>query len=96
MSSVFVAHNKEVIRRKVNALNKGTSAEKNIDFRFGKEVCDYIAAKCEGTKTGARELRNIIRREIEDKIVDMIIENEGGFSDAKVSVKKNELIIATI
>ena len=71
-------------------------AEKNIDFSFGKEVCDYIAAKCEGTKTGARELRNIIRREIEDKIVDMIIENEGGFSGVQVSVKKNELIIATI
>ena len=71
-------------------------AEKNIDFTFGKDVCDYIAAKCEGTKTGARELRNIIRREIEDKIVDMIIENEGGFSKTQVSVKKNELIIATI
>ena len=29
--------------------------------------------KCDGTKTGARELRNIIRREIETSVVDMIV-----------------------
>ena len=70
--------------------------EKNITFDFDKGVCDYIASKCEGTKTGARELRNIIRREIEDKIVDMIIENEGGFSAVKASVKKNNIVIDAI
>ncbi len=71
-------------------------SEKNIAFDFGADVCDYIAAKCDGTKTGARELRNIIRREIEDKIVDMIIENEGGFSAVNVSVKKNTIVINII
>ena len=70
--------------------------EKNITFDFDKGVCDYIASKCDGTKTGARELRNIIRREIEDKIVDMIIENEGGFSAVKASVKKNNIVIDAI
>ena len=35
----------------------------------------YIAEKCDGTKTGARELRNIIRREIETQVVDMVITN---------------------
>ncbi len=71
-------------------------SEKNISLDFGKDACDYIASKCDGTKTGARELRNIIRREIEDKIVDMIIENEGGFSAVKISVKKNTLAIDVI
>ena len=70
--------------------------EKNITFDFDKGVCDYIASKCDGTKTGARELRNIIRREIEDKIVDLIIENEGGFSTVKASVKKNTIVIDVI
>ena len=70
--------------------------EKNITFDFDKGVCDYIASKCDGTKTGARELRNIIRREIEDKIVDLIIENEGGFSAVKASVKKNNIVIDAI
>ncbi len=49
--------------------------ERNIDFTFDGKVTKYIAQKCDGTKTGARELRNIIRREIETPIVDMIISN---------------------
>ncbi len=52
-------------------------AERNIEFVFDKEVCSFIAGECEGTKSGARELRNIIRRGIENKIVDMIIADEG-------------------
>ena len=71
-------------------------SEKNISFEFGKDVCEYIASKCDGTKTGARELRNIIRREIEDKIVDMIIENEGGFSAVKTTIKKDNIVINAI
>ncbi len=47
--------------------------ERNINFDFDKKVSKYIAQKCDGTKTGARELRNIIRREIETPVVDMII-----------------------
>ena len=47
--------------------------ERNIIFAFDKDITKYIAEKCNGTKTGARELRNIIRREIESPVVDMII-----------------------
>ncbi len=58
-------------------LNELTDAlkERNIDFVFDENVTEYIAKKCDGTKTGARELRNIIRREIETPVVDMIISN---------------------
>ena len=59
--------------------------ERNIIFTFDKDITKYIAEKCNGTKTGARELRNIIRREIESPVVDMII--------SKSQVKK---ITATI
>ena len=59
--------------------------ERNIIFAFDKDITKYIAKKCNGTKTGARELRNIIRREIESPVVDMII--------SKSQVKK---ITATI
>lgn len=59
--------------------------ERNIIFAFDKDITKYIAEKCNGTKTGARELRNIIRREIESPVVDMII--------SKSQVKK---ITATI
>ncbi|MBE6727062.1 MAG: ATP-dependent Clp protease ATP-binding subunit [Ruminococcaceae bacterium] len=64
--------------------------EKLIKFQYDAKVCDYIAAKCDGTKTGARELRNIIRREIEDKVVDLIIDSsEGSIGIVKASVKKD-------
>ena len=49
--------------------------ERNVKFTFDNGVSKYIAQKCDGTKTGARELRNIIRREIETPVVDMIISN---------------------
>ncbi len=50
--------------------------ERGVEIYFDKNVANYIASKCEGTKTGARELRNIIRREIETPIVDQIISNK--------------------
>ena len=60
--------------------------ERNIVFEFDDNVTKYIAQKCDGTKTGARELRNIIRREIETPVVDMIIlENITNFISATVS-----------
>ena len=49
--------------------------DRNITFSFDKSVAENIALQCDGTKTGARELRNIIRREIETPVVDMIIAN---------------------
>ena len=49
--------------------------DRNITFSFDKSVAENIALQCDGTKTGARELRNIIRREIETPVVDMIIVN---------------------
>lgn len=67
--------------------------ERNITFTFDKKTTKYIAEKCDGTKTGARELRNIIRREIESPVVDMIISNKqtqkitATISDGKLILK---------
>ena len=63
--------------------------EKLIDFSFDKSVCGYLAEKCDGIKKGARELRNLIRREIEAPIVDLIIEKgEGNISNIIISYDK--------
>ena len=66
--------------------------EKHIDITFDKKVYEYIASKCGGTKTGAREIRNIIRREIEDKVVDRIISGNS-VKEVSVKVKNYELSI---
>lgn len=56
-------------------------------------VCDLIAEKCDGKKTGARELRNIIRNEIENKVVDLVIENDGSLSHIEVTADQNEIVV---
>ena len=58
---------------------KASLSEKLIDFSYNEDVCKYLAEKCGNGKRGARELRNIIRRNIENRIVDIIIDGgEGG------------------
>jgi len=65
--------------------------EKLIEFVYDDKTCKYLALKCVGGKRGARELRNAIRREIENKIVDIIVDNaEGAISKISVTAD-NEL-----
>ena len=67
-------------------------SERGITISYGKEICDIIAEKCDNTKTGARELRNIIRREIEDKIVEMIIDGLSG--EIKITEESGKIMIS--
>lgn len=57
---------------------KDSLSERLIDFKFDNGVCTYLAEKCGNGKRGARELRNTIRREIENKLVDIIVDNGEG------------------
>ncbi len=75
----------DVTLQKIAAIMLSEFAEslkdKLITFRYDDSVCKYLAVKCDGIKKGARELRNLIRREIEAPIVDLIIEKgEGNIS----------------
>ena len=48
-------------------------ADKEIELSYNDKVTGYIADKCDSAATGARDVRKIVRREVEDKIVDLII-----------------------
>ena len=65
--------------------------EKLIEVKYDKKVCKYLAQKCAGSKCGARELRNAIRREIESKIVDIVVENSEG-SIKSVSISADDTV----
>ncbi|MBE6776625.1 MAG: ATP-dependent Clp protease ATP-binding subunit [Ruminococcaceae bacterium] len=68
---------------------KDALKEKLIEFSYDKKLCKYLAQKCDGGKRGARELRNLIRRELENKIVDIIVDNsEGSISAIKATVNE--------
>ena len=48
--------------------------EKGIRFKYTPEVCKVLASMCDGQTRGARDLRKVIRKEVEDKISSAIIE----------------------
>ena len=74
---------------------KEALSEKLIELSYNDDTCKYLAQKCAGGKRGARELRNYIRREIEAKIVDIVIDNpEGSISIVTVTAKNGELDIS--
>lgn len=70
---------------------KDALKEKLIDLSYDNSVCSYLADKCVGSKRGARELRNTIRREIENKIVDIIVDNSEGSISAIEIYAKSEI-----
>ena len=64
--------------------------EKGIELRFDETVCDYIAKKSHGGKRGARDLRNYVRKEVEDKIVEYIID-KADLKSIEIEVKSEEI-----
>lgn len=73
---------------------KEALAEKLIDVNYDKETCKLLAKRCVGLKRGARELRNLIRREIESQIVDIVVENgEGNIKSIAVTTKDEKFEI---
>ena len=74
---------------------KEALSDKLIKFLYDEKLCKYLANKCDGGKRGARELRNLIRREIENKIVDIIVDNNEGSIGTIIATAKDEVVIKT-
>ncbi len=69
-----------------------TLKEKGIAFSYSDEACKLLSAKVEGGKSGARDLRNIIRKEVEEKIAEeMIIRGEGGIVGINVTTDGDDI-----
>ncbi len=76
---------------------KGSLAEKSIDLKWAEEVNDYLAKKSEGGSRGARDLRNLIRKEVEDGIANIIIDNaDCPVSAIAVEVKEDKIVLSHI
>ncbi len=72
-------------------------AEKAIDLKWTVEVNDYLAEKSEGGSRGARDLRNLIRKEIEDGIANVIIDYaDSPVSAIAVEVKEDKIVLSHI
>ena len=75
---------------------KDSLCERHIALKYDEAVCDFVVANADTGKTGARELRNVIRRNIEDKIVDLIIEHEDNITGIAVTVSGGNIQIDVI
>ena len=70
-----------------------TLEEKHIKFTFDDKACEYLAEKSCSGKSGARDLRNTIRREVEEKIASAMIESGNGNLTAMNVTSDGEKII---
>ncbi len=70
--------------------------EKGITFTFDDASAQCLADKAYGKKNGARDLRNLIRKEIEDAITDLMVKNDGDpFSQISVTEKDGKILLST-
>ncbi|MGN0594778.1 MAG: AAA family ATPase [Hominimerdicola sp.] len=68
--------------------------EKNITVRYSDEALKLIAKKAYNQRLGARDIRRVIRNEVEDKVAALIIDKgEGGVSAIGIGAKDDELTV---
>ena len=80
----------------LSELSKAIS-EKDIDFKWSEDVPRYLAEKSHGGQRGARDLRNLIRKEIEDGIANIIIENaENELTAIAAEVKDEKIALSSL
>ena len=66
--------------------------EKGISLTYSQDVCAYLAEKSIHGQSGARDLRNNIRRMVEDKLATLLVEKgEGAISGVALSMEEGEL-----
>ena len=68
--------------------------DKGITLKYDSDVPAAIRAQMDSNVRGARDLRNVIRREVEDKIASLIIDSHGkSLAEISVFIKDNEIFV---
>lgn len=74
---------------------KTALAEKNIELKITEAAYKTIASKAFGGKYGGRDIRRVIRRDLEDKVANLVVsKGEVGVSEVNVSSKAGELVVS--
>ncbi len=73
---------------------KGPMQDKAISFSYTDEAVEFLAKKSVGGSRGARDLRNEIRRRVEDKIATKIIDSiDNPVTSITVDVEEDEIVL---
>ena len=71
-------------------------AEKNITISYDEKALNVIAEKSFGKSYNARDIRRVIRQEVEDKIAEIIIEKASQVNEIVISADENGDITVSI
>jgi len=75
---------------------KAPLSEKAVKLEYTDDALKLIAEKSHGNRLGARDIRRVIRTEIEDKIAEVIIEKgEGSITLVKIAADGDKLTVTT-
>lgn len=66
-------------------------AEKNIILKYDEKALDAIAEQSFGKSYGARDIKRVIRKEIEEKVADIIIEKNGNIAGIGVTADDGKI-----
>ena len=70
-------------------------SEKGMKFSYDEKAVVFIAKKSIGGKSGARDLRNFIRKEVEDAITnEIVMRGEGSFTEINLTETDEKLSIS--
>ena len=71
--------------------------ERSIVFTYDDAAVAWLAKHAIGGKSGARDLRNLIRRRVEDKLDEALIDNaDTGLAGVSLTVKDDEPLLVTL
>lgn len=65
--------------------------EKNITLNVSDEAYELVAKKASGGKFGGRDVRKVVRKDIEDKVANIIVEADGNISRIDVDADGDEI-----
>ncbi len=68
-------------------------AEKNLTINYDDKALELIAEKSYGKPYGARDIRRVIRQEVEDQIAEIIIEKVSEISGIDISADGEKIIV---
>ncbi len=68
-------------------------AEKNIQLVVDDSAYKYVGHKAFGGKFGGRDVRKVVRKEIEDKVANLIVDTDGKISEITIKATEDELVV---
>lgn len=73
---------------------KDSLRDRGTDLEYSKDVTKVLVSKMSGDVRGARDLRNVIRRNVEDKISSYIVDNcDAIITKVILTSKNNEILL---